>query len=245
MFTRSLALGLPARSLASGLPARSLAPVLPARTLASGLPACLAAIAFAFALPGCGEPAACDMQAQQGMPERPAELDRLSAWVGHWTGTGDMVIYTPEGEQKMTTTGTEHVTWACDRRFLQSTFSYGMGEMGEMTGVSMMTWCPDEKEYVSWYFDSFGGVGEAEMTYDAARGLWVMESEGKNPMTGRAVQGSGTVKMAKDNMSNEWNYVEKDVGTGKKIMEITGKSRKLGGGTAAPASATGTMSPTK
>lgn len=212
------------------------------RSLALVLTACLAVVA----LPGCGDPAACDMQAQQGMSERPAELDRLNGWVGHWTGTGDMVMYTPEGEKKMTTTGTEHVTWACDRRFLQSTFSYGMGDMGTMNGVSMMTWDPHEKEYDSWYFDSFGGVGEGEMKYDEARGLWVMESEGKDPMTGRPIKGAGTVKMAPDGMSNEWTYTEKDVASGRKVMEIKGTSRKTGAGTvAAPASATGTMSPTK
>lgn len=194
---------------------------------------------------GCEQPAH-NMQMPEGPPPRHAELDKLNFMVGSWTATGNMTMYMPDGKtQQQTTTGSETVSWACDNRFLKSEFNYGMGEMGSMTGVSMMTWCPKEKEYVSWYFDSFGTVGEGEMKYDQAMGHWVMESEGNNPMTGRPQEGKGTMKVSSDNMNIEWTYTEWDKGSGKKVMEIKGSSKKVGGGMAAPAASTGTMTPAK
>lgn len=203
---------------------------------------CIAAIAAV----GCEQPAH-NMQMPDGPPPRHAELDKLNFMVGSWTATGDMTMYMPDGKtQQQTTTGTETVSWACDNRFLRSEFSYGMGEMGTMTGISMMNWCPEEKEYHSWYFDSFGMVGEGEMEYDQTRGLWVMENEGKNPMTGRPQRGEGTMKGSADGMSMEWTYTEWDKGSGKKVMDIKGTSRKIGGGTAMPTAGTsGTMTPAR
>lgn len=183
------------------------------------------ALTLNFALVGCQQPAG-NMQDLSGPPPRPAELEKLDAWVGNWTGTGELTMYTPEGEQKMTTTGTEKASWVCDNRFLMSTYEWSMGEEGKYTGYSFMTYDPDEKEYQSWSFSNFGSAGHGEMKWDEAAGLWRMEGREKKP-DGSVSIGEGTVKMSADGSTNEWTYTEwENAWKFKKTMEVTGTSKK-------------------
>ncbi len=181
------------------------------------LPCCMAL------LTGCQQPAH-DMEAMQP-PPRPAELDELNEWAGTWHGTGDMTMYGPQGEQKMTSSGRETVKWVCDNRVLMSEMEYQMGDMGTMSGYSMMTYDAKEKKFKSYWFDNFGTVGEGEMWKDATTGMWIMKTEGTDPMTGSATRGKGTIKMPDAN-TMEWTYAEYDGWGLKKKMEFTGTSKK-------------------
>lgn len=173
---------------------------------------------------GCQQPAH-DMQA--GPPPRPAELDRLESWAGTWTGTGECTIHTPEGPQKCNVTGTEYATWTCDKRFLMSNCEYDMGgEIGKMTGISMVTWDAKGGKYRSWWFDSMGTCAEGTMSFDEKNNCWTMKSKGHNPMTGEPTCGEGSFKVSADGRSMEWTMTEWDSWKLKKSMEMKGTSTK-------------------
>lgn len=174
-------------------------------------------------LAGCQQPAH-DMS--QGPPPRPAELDQLDAWVGTWKGTGEMTMYGPEGEQKMTTTGTESVKWICDNRVLMSEMEYEMGDMGAMKGLWLATWDPQAKKFRTWWFDNMGSVGEGTMWKDADTGEWIMRSKGRDAMTGESRMEKSRSKMT-DSGTMEWSFTEYDGWGFSKKMSGTGTSKKM------------------
>lgn len=182
------------------------------------------ALTLGVALVGCQQPAA-NPQEMSGPPPRPAELDELNAWVGTWNNSSEMTMYTPEGEQKMTASGTETGRWTCDNRVLMSEMQFDMGQMGKMSGISIMTWDANAKKFRSHWYDSWGTVSEGEMWKDAKTGEWVMKSKGRNPMTGEATCGTGTIKLI-DGNKMEWNFTEYDGWGFKKTMSMKGTSTK-------------------
>ncbi len=173
---------------------------------------------------GCQQPAG-DMMAE-GPPPRPAELDQLNDWAGTWNGTGEMIMHTPKGEQKMTTTGKETAKWVCDNRVLMSEMEYDMGDMGKMTGISIATYDKNSKKFRSYWFDSMGTVGHGEMWKDPSTGMWMMKTKGTDPMSGDATSGKGTVKMLDPN-TMEWTFTEYDGWGFNKKVEMKGTSRKM------------------
>lgn len=173
---------------------------------------------------GCNQPAG-NMQDMSGPPPRPAELDELNPWVGTWNNSSEMTMYGPEGEQKMTSTGKETARWACDNRIIVSEMEFDMGEMGKMSGLSVMTWDKKAGKYRSFWFDSWGTIGEGEMWKDAKTGEWMMKSRGSDPMTGEATAGKGSIKLIDAN-NMEWSFVESDSWGFKKKMEMKGTSKR-------------------
>jgi len=137
-------------------------------------------------------------------PPRPAELDKLSMFVGTWSTESEMTM---KGSDKpMKGTGTSTSEWACDQRFLMGRMTGNMGDMGTMTGVEMWTWDPGSKKYKQWWFDSFGSAATGEATVDASGRNWTMTWQGKDP-AGNATYGKGTCKFVNDK-TMEWEFKE-------------------------------------
>lgn len=158
-------------------------------------------------------------------PPRPAELDRLSMFLGSWQGESEM--HTAGSDKPVKMTGTNRCEWACEQRFLMEHFTGKMGEGPTFTGLGMWTWDTEDKKYRSWWFDSFGNVGTGEGTYDAATRTWTMAWQGMNPATGKPTYGTGTFKLPDDKtMEYDWKEWTNSLKWGKPAMWSKGVSKK-------------------
>jgi hypothetical protein len=167
------------------------------------------------------------MRENQGPPPRPAELDRLNSWVGHWTLTFDMTVYTPQGPKMSSHKGTEETAWSADNRYLVTNSDYDMGEAGRMIGVSMMTWDEREKIYRNWWFDNFGEIGEGRTGYCEESKEWRLYTTGHNLATGERSTGYGTTKFTDENTVDwTWCEFEETLLVSKKTMEMKGTSKR-------------------
>ncbi len=176
---------------------------------------------------GCAQPKG-DMEGKGGPPPRPAELDQLNAFAGTWTGTADITMHTAKGPQTSKFSGTEHVDWAVNQRFMVSNFSWTMGDDNAQKheGVSYMTWDPKEKEFHSWEFMGDGTVNRGEFEYDEKGGVWKMEGKGTDPMSGQPSRSEGTIKFVDGGKSMEWQFTMWDSMKLSKKMEGKGVSHK-------------------
>lgn len=174
-----------------------------------------------LALSGCAqsEMNMADMRA----PQRPAELDQLEPWLGHWEGTWECTM--PGSDQPVKGVGTNTVSWEADRWVMIERMTGDMGEMGKFSGIGIWTWDPEGKCFRNWWYDSWGSSGHGKTTYDAATRTWTTTSSGTNPMTGEKTHGKGTMKMiGRDKL--EWTFTEYD-GLGlTKMMEMKGTSTR-------------------
>lgn len=172
---------------------------------------------------GCEEKK-MDMADAMAPPPRPAELDRLNAWVGTWHSEGKMTMFNG-GEHTMQAEGVNHTQWACDGRVIFEEMEYSMGEGERMTAIGIWTWDDKAKKYRSWWFDSHGGQGTGESEYDEENGEWEMTSRSRNPLTGHQTYGEGEVRFLSDD-TMEWDFTEWDSLKITKIMEMKGSSRR-------------------
>lgn len=173
---------------------------------------------------GCEQPATSMEQAMKA-PPRPAELDMLDKWVGNWNGTGEMTMYTKEGAKPMTATYNERIEWIAGRQFLLSRSEMNMGEGETMQMAGIMGWDKNEQEIHGWNFMSNGDTETMEMEYNQTAGIWEMEGQGKNPMTGQSARSEGTMKMVDDN-TIEWQFTMWDSWKLNKVMDGKGTSKK-------------------
>lgn len=192
------------------------------------LKTCGRTIAFSLGLfAGCAQPKG-QLDGKGGPPPRPAELDKLSAFAGTWAGTADITMYTSKGPRTSKFTGTEHVDWAVNQRFMVSNFTWSMGDDSAQKheGVSYMTWDPKEKEFHSWEFMGDGTVNRGEFKYDEKRGIWKMEGKGTDPMAGRPSRSEGTIKFVDGGKTMAWQFTMWDPMKLSKKMEGKGISKK-------------------
>lgn len=173
---------------------------------------------------GC-EQQTTSMEQAMKPPPRPAELDMLDKWVGNWNGTSEMTMYTKEGAKPMKATFNEHIEWIAGRQFLLARSEMNMGEGETMQMAGIMGWDKDEQEIHGWNFMSNGDTETMEMEYNQTAGVWEMEGQGKNPMTGQPVRSEGTMKMVDDN-TLEWQFTMWDSWKLNKIMDGKGTSKK-------------------
>lgn len=181
---------------------------------------CLASLGL-FALAGCAqnEMNMADMKA----PQRPAELDQLEPWLGHWEGTWECTM--PGADKPIKGVGTNTVSWEADRWVMIERMTGDMGEMGKFSGIGIWTWDPESKAFRNWWYDSWGSSGHGMTTYDAATRTWTTKATGINPMTGEKTSGKGTMKMiGRDQL--EWTYTEYDALGLTKTMEMKGTSKR-------------------
>ncbi len=155
-------------------------------------------------------------------PQRPAELDRLNAFVGKWQS---------EGEAKMTgldqvlkVTGTSEAKWGDERWFVVSNEKMVMAELGDMEGIGASTYDTKAKVYRSTWVDSMGGVGTGTSSYDEKTNTWHMKGSSYSPWGKSTFKGQFKFL---DDANAEWTWTEYGMGGLTKTMEITGTSKRL------------------
>jgi uncharacterized protein (TIGR02246 family) len=100
-------------------------------------------------------------------PTASSELRALEWLVGTWQDQG--------GDQSVQTT----IRWAGDNNFLTRTFKAKGADQDEVDGWEIIGWDPDREQIRSWIFDSGGGFGESEWTYDGEH--WLIKASNVLP----------------------------------------------------------------
>ncbi len=161
---------------------------------------------------------------KQMRPERPAELDKLNAFVGTWQGSGTAKMIGID--EPMELKGTSETTWEVNNWYLVEHAEYEMGEMGTMKGVGVWSWDSRAKKYRTWWFDDFGGTGTGTITYREACNCWCMSVRGNSPMG--STRGKGCITF-KDDETMEWTWQEWpawDLFGLFKFMDMSGTSKR-------------------
>jgi hypothetical protein len=159
-----------------------------------------------------------DMKAQ--MPKRPAELDRLNAFVGKWQGDGEMKFANMDEPLKFS--GTSEMKWEGDKWYIVGHGVMKLVDFPETQGLETWTYDISAKKYRSFYVDSMGMSGMSEARFDEKTGTWHMISTsysawGKSEM-------KGTCRFPNPD-TMEWNMTE-CMGL-MKIMDMHGTSKRV------------------
>ncbi|GMV96173.1 MAG: DUF1579 family protein [Phycisphaerae bacterium] len=166
---------------------------------------------FAF---GCVQPSMEDMTPKK--PPAPPEMAKLEAWLGTWTGEGQMVEPSPEEMKKMmgpaaedmptTFKGGQKVERVLDGMFVREESWHEMPKGQREHFVGYYGWDARAKKYKAWFFSDWGGHGGGTMTLDK-NGVWHMDFSSVD-CRGNASSGTGTVRMIDDD-NMEWTWTEK------------------------------------
>ena len=137
-------------------------------------------------------------------PQRPAELDKLNAWVGEWVSTSEIKIMGLD--EVLKGTGKSIIEWDNDRWCMVEHAEYTMGELGSMHALGVWTWDSSSKKFRTFWTGSMGDWGTGTVTSCTCCGKhWSMKARGKSPW-GTTI-GRGTVKFV-DNDTMEWTWTE-------------------------------------
>ena len=158
--------------------------------------------------------------ADMGKPApRPAELDRLNAFIGSWEGT--MEVKDPSG--KITKgTGRSTSTWEAEKRVALERFEGTMGEE-HMSGVGLWSYDTKSGNYQMFWTDSYGNQAHGTGTYDEASKVWHMRSTMENPQKGTKMKEEATLKFTDP---NTMEYASTMTVGGKVVMEMSGTSKR-------------------
>lgn len=182
----------------------------------------LPVLLMAMPMTGCMQKMSVE-EFSQMMPPRPAELDRLEAFVGTWHGEGTMTSAMVEGPMSVTGGGT--AKWAGDdKSVLVNIGNFTMaGSDRPMTGIETWTYDPEKEVYRNSWTDSMGNVGVGTGRYDEETGLWTMKGKAKGPFG--TTTSKGTARFVdKDTM--EWTFTEYAMGGLMKTMDMKGRSTR-------------------
>ena len=156
-------------------------------------------------------------------PVRPAELDRLEAFIGSWQGTAEIRV--PGSDKVVTGSGVNSVTWEADRWVLVERSEGMVGDDSRFAGLQVWVWDAKAGKYRTYYFDNAGGISEGTVKYDDTTATWHMKWTNRNTTTGERTVGERTVRMP-DDVTWEWDHTEWDGFKLVKSMEMKGVSRK-------------------
>ena len=173
-------------------------------------------------LVGC-QPSEEEMATMFNQPPRPAELDRLEAFVGTWKA--DVEVTMPGSDDVHTSSGQNTTQWTADKWMLTENWEHAMGKNDTMKGANLMWWDNNSKKYRMASTDNYGGHGTATMTYNEETGVWKFKGKEKNGKTGSKTTSKGTMKFINPS-TIEWVWEEYD-GTGLfKNITVKGTSRR-------------------
>ncbi len=157
------------------------------------------------------------------LAERPAELDRLNMWTGHWRTVSEMKPV--DTDETKTATADDEWRWACDRRVLINEWTGQKGEENTK-GIGLWTWDPFEKQYVIWQVDSTSMIVTGTATFDESDQTWEIEGTIKDPNTGKTrtfeanatMAGANTIEFIGTTWHSAWKL--------KKAGEFTSTMRR-------------------
>ncbi len=113
------------------------------------------------------------------MPKRPAELDRLDAFVGNWESEGSVKFAFLDQSLKMT--GRSQIVWGPDRWFLIEDDKGEMQELGPYQGHGMWNYDAKARKYRMAMTDTMGMLGIATARFDTKTNTWHMTSTNDTP----------------------------------------------------------------
>jgi hypothetical protein len=159
---------------------------------------------------------------KQMMPQRPAELDLLDAFVGNWEGTGEM--HFAGMDETLTSSSKSEIRWEGDRWYLVEHADIHMDEFGDMSGMATWTYDAKSKVYRNVWVDNMGGFSVGTGKYDAKTRTWHIKSTNYSAF-GKSTA-KGTARFIDDN-TMEWDYAEYAMGGLVKTMSMTGTAKKV------------------
>lgn len=175
--------------------------------------------ALGLSLAGCQQPSLDEMMVQ---PPRPAELDRLNAFVGTWECTSEAKMV-GSGET-MPGRGTSTVTWEADKWLLVERSDNTVGaENTKYASLCVWSWDAGARKYRVDFFDNFGGGGSGTATYDEAQQTWHMAV--KTNYGGQSGWSVGTARFTDPN-TMQWEHAEWDSLKLTKYLEMKGTSHR-------------------
>ena len=161
-----------------------------------------------------------EMKAQ--MPQRPAELDRLDAFVGNWEYEG--VVKSPmfKDVESLKTTGTSTYKWEGDGWYLVGRGTMCMEHFDDMQGVETWTYDTHSKRYRSTWVDTMGMLGVGEVRHDEKTNTWHLKAISYGPWGKSRMKGWMRFLDA-DHM--EWEWAEHQGLM--KTMEMSGTGKRV------------------
>jgi hypothetical protein len=159
---------------------------------------------------------------KEHMPTRPAELDRLNAFVGKWQDEGE-IHCSFLVEDTVKTTGTNEYAWEGDGWYLVNLGTFTMPGVSDMKAMGTWTYDTHAKVYRSTWVDSMGTVGTGTGKYHADQNKWTMKFKSYGPH-GKTC-GKSMVKLIDDD-TMKWEWCEYTWGGLVKVMEMTGTSHR-------------------
>ncbi len=175
--------------------------------------------AAALVLSGC-MPHMTLEQMKAEMPKRPAELDRLNAFVGKWQMEGEAQFAMLDEPVKIT--GTSESKWEGDKWYVVGRGVMRMADFPETQGLETWSYDIHAKKYRSTYVDSMGMMGMSEARYDEKTSTWKMTATSHGPW-GKS-QMKGTLRFL-DPDTMDWSMTE-CMGL-MKIMDMKGTGKRV------------------
>ncbi len=172
----------------------------------------------ALVLAGC-MPHMTIEQMKAQMPKRPAELDRLNAFVGKWQSEGEARFAMLDEPLKFS--GTSEAKWEGDKWYIVGRGIGKMADFPETQSLEAWTYDVHAKKYRSTYVDSMGMSGMAESRYDEKTNTWHMTATSFGPWGQSHLK--GTLRFTNPD-TMEWSMTE-CMGL-MKVMEMKGTGKR-------------------
>jgi hypothetical protein len=118
-----------------------------------------------------------EMKAQ--MPKRPAELDRLDAFLGKWQFQGEATCAMLD--QPLKSSGTTETKWDGDNWFIVSRSVMSTENFDDSKALETWTYDIKARKYRSTWVDSMGMMGMGVSTYDEKTDTWHMKATSYGP----------------------------------------------------------------
>ncbi len=137
------------------------------------------------------------------MPERPAELDRLNAFVGKWQyeGTAKFAML----DQPLKAGGHSEGQWEGNGWYLVNRSVMTMEHFDDSQALEAWSYDVHAKKYRSMWVDSMGMMGTGEATYDDPTRTWHWKGTSHSPWGPSSIK--GTMHFVDDD-SVEWTFTE-------------------------------------
>ena len=177
-------------------------------------------IAACLTFPGC-MPKMTVEEMKSMMPQRPAELDKLNAFVGRWefNGNAEMAFL----DEPLPATGTGVTEWDDSGWYLVGNSVFRMEGFDDMHGHDTWTYDAHTNKYRSTWVDSMGSTGMGTARHDEKTNTWTMRATSHGPHGKTTMRGSITVV---DQDTTEWCWTEYMMGGLMKTMEMCGTSKR-------------------
>ena len=178
------------------------------------------AITACIMLTGC-MPKMTVEELKANMPQRPAELDKLNAFVGRWEfdGEGNMAGL----DEALPTTGTGETQWDDSGWFLVGNSVFKLEGFDDMHGHDTWTYDTHSKKYRSTWVDSMGSTGTGTATHNEKTNTWTMRATSHGPYGKTTMK--GCIKVIDDD-TMEWCWTEYAMCGLMKTMEMCGTSKR-------------------